>query len=270
VIRHLICAIVLALVFAGCGGDDGPTMPRDTPTGVTITTSATMFYIGATVTLSASVTMSSGSTQPLTSGCAWGTDSADILNINPSTGAMTGTGSGEATVWCDYQGMRGTKRLRILPNYAGTFLGSYTVTGCSDSGDFRSEDFCDSFPNRLVLPLRFDFQQNNDSLNGRTSLGSVTSDAFVSTVRVDGGVQVLSRHANSGFTIQSTWDLTSRQAGRIEGRVATVWTFSGASGQGRVTGDLFNTNRQLTAARVLAPASPPVKTLRDLVNAIRR
>lgn len=120
-------------------------------------TSVAQRFSSSSVTLAASA-----NTAPVT-GCSWGGDAPNVLSVNAGTGQITGMASGEVTVWCDYQGVRGTKRLRVLPNYGGVYLGSYSVSGCNHSRIFDAANWCGSFNTGRALPLRFDFSQTTDS-----------------------------------------------------------------------------------------------------------
>src|SRR5262245_28768234 len=116
-------------ISAACGGDGGtPAAPTPMVQSVTVASSSDLIFIGASETFTATAAMSSGGTQSVTGG-TWGTDSPSVASVD-STGRVTGVGSGMATIFVDFQGRRGTKLIRGLPNYQGAWSGSYAITGC--------------------------------------------------------------------------------------------------------------------------------------------
>lgn len=254
----------------GCGGSGGGgTAPSPTATGITINTpnNATMFAIGQTFTFTATATMSNGTTQAAAG--AWGTDAPAVATAS-GNGDVRFVGSGDVTVFVDYGGTRGTRRVRGLPNYQGTWVGSYSVSGCEHSGAFGAANFCGDFPNNRVLPLSFVFTQTNDSVTGTTSLGTLRSNQATGPITLDGTLALPATYQDGTFTLTESWVLQSREAGKITGRVMVLWRASGYSGEARLSGDLFNVNRTSTAAAmpVAAPRAP--RTLQELIRAVMR
>jgi hypothetical protein len=269
--RAFIVSVVGAVLVAACGGSGGggATAPSPTATAITISTpnNASMFSIGQTVTFSASAAMSNGSTQAVTG--TWGADAPGVATAS-GNGDIRFVGSGDVTVYVDYAGMRGTKRVRGLPNYQGTWVGSYAITGCEQSGAFAAIAFCGEFPNNVVLPLSFVFTQTNDSVSGTASLGTLRSNQASGPVGLDGTLALPATYQDGTFMLTESWMIQSREAGKITGRVSVIWRASGYSGEGRISGDLFNVNRTSSMTTgVAAPSSAP-RTLQDLIRAVGR
>ena len=76
-----------------------------------MTSASDLLFIGAIETFRATATLSDGTTQPI-SGGTWGSNEQQIVSVEPSTGRVTGIGSGNATVFVDYQGSRGTRAIQ--------------------------------------------------------------------------------------------------------------------------------------------------------------
>jgi hypothetical protein len=226
-----------------------------------------MFAIGQTFTFTASATMSSGGTQAVTG--TWGADAPAVATAS-GNGDIRFVGSGDVTVFVDYAGMRGTKRVRGLPGYQGTWVGSYLITGCEHSGAFAGIDFCGDFPNNKVLPLSFVFTQTNDSVTGTTSLGTLRSNQASGPVALDGTLALPATYQDGSFTLTESWTIQSHEAGKITGRVFVIWRASGYSGEGRIAGELFNVNRTSSIAATAPPAPTVPRTLRDLIRAVGR
>lgn len=226
-----------------------------------------MFAIGQTVAFTASATMSNGGTQTVSG--TWGTDAPPVATAS-GNGDIRFVGSGDVTVFVDYAGMRGTKRVRGLPNYQGTWVGSYAITGCSQSGAFAAIRFCADFPNDRVLPLSFVLTQTNDAVTGTMSLGTLRSNQATGPIATDGTLALPATYQDGTFTLNESWTLQSREAGKITGGVLAVWRVSGYSGEGRIRGELFNVNRTSSIAAPAPAAAPTPRTLRELIDAALR
>jgi len=79
--------------------------------------------------------MSDGSTKAVIGG-VWGVDDPRVATVETTTGEVTIVGSGMVNVFVDYEGKQGSKAIRGLPNYQGTWTGSYRISSCSSTGDF--------------------------------------------------------------------------------------------------------------------------------------
>ena len=128
-------AVGFMLLSAACGGGSTPVaptpvVPSPTVSGVTVTSVNSRVFLGATEQMNATVTLSNGTTQ--TAAGTWGSDNTIVASVS-SSGLVTGVSAGEATVYVDVPSMpRATKRIRALPTYAGTWIGTYLViTWCS-------------------------------------------------------------------------------------------------------------------------------------------
>lgn len=71
------------------------------------------------------------------------------------------------------------------------------------------------------------------------------------------------------MTVDKIWNLNQRQAGRIEGNVSLHFEHNTYVGEANVSGNLFNTNRQLTMEPLLGASAPNrPTTLEDLLRAM--
>src|SRR5262245_305818 len=124
------------LAASACGGNGGsPSAPSPTATSVAVTfPSGGTIFIGAQAQLRATVTMSDGSTQDRTSSATWSSDAPAIATV-ATNGMVTAVAAGEATIAADVS-VRGTIRIRVFPEFAGTWVGSEVVTVCEESGAF--------------------------------------------------------------------------------------------------------------------------------------
>ena len=226
------------LISSGCGSSGGatsstaptstPTAPTPTITALSISSSKSYVFIGRTEQMTASATMSNGTTSPPTG--TWGSDASSVANVNGS-GLVTGVGSGYATIFFDSGGRRATQLFRGMPAYGGSWYGTYLVAACSQSGTFSQINACATTINR-VFPISFGANQTADSVSGTVLLGAVTFDTFSSTVNSSGGLTFSAFHngSSSDFTQNTTWTLNSTSAGNITGSLLNSVTGSGFSG----------------------------------------
>jgi hypothetical protein len=84
--------------------------------------------IGATETFSAFAVGADGNGAPVTA--TWTTDSPTVATVSPQ-GVATALSAGVATITAGYQGLRANRALRVIPSYAGSWLGGYRATTCT-------------------------------------------------------------------------------------------------------------------------------------------
>jgi hypothetical protein len=261
--------VLVAFVLAGCGGDSasrGPTQPSSgSPSylSITITSPGENFYLGETHTFTAQATLAGGTTQALSTG--FQSDTPSVATVTPA-GAVTVVGIGEANIYIVAGGVQGQKRIRTFPSFQGNWVGSYSITECSATGDFQAAGMCSStFQLHTVLPTTMQFVQTRDQVTGTTNLGSIRLNS--ATGPVSGVTLTLDTTGVSGtFDFIVNWRLTSTQKDRITGEIAFLIRGAAYRGEARVRGAVFNTNR-VTASS--APArTRSVGDLRDLFEAL--
>ncbi len=260
--RVVIVAVALA-VAAACNKSSGKSPVAPTPQVTSIAVNGPdRVFLGRTGAYSA--TMTGGS-----EACSWGGDAPAIGSISPA-GVLTGLGNGSITIWCDAAGLRGTKLVQVIANYAGGWIGTYRIVGCSASGDFASQRFCDEFPNDRVLPLSGAFTQSGVTVTGSFSLGQITAAPATTIVTPDGAMTLNLVHEGTGAVgIRSEWRVRQDQDGKMTGHVASTWTIGGFVGSGIIHGELFNTNRASAAASGLQTPQT-FRTFDDVIRGMGR
>lgn len=264
--RIIVGAAVLSLV--SCGGQGStPTAPTPTVQSITVASSTDLVLIGASEMFTANVVMSDGSARPATGG-TWGSDAAGVATAESGTGRVTGVGSGSATVFFELQGTRGTKTIRVLPGYQGTWSGSYAIRSCSHSGDLARADFCSNFPANRVFPTSMNLTQDRDRVQGRFFLGTLGADGN-GPVQGDGRLALTGAVREPAATIETLWALESASAGRITGALSLLWRATGFSGDARINADIRDLNRtsSIAAPAMLAPPRGGT-TLADALRAL--
>ncbi len=203
--RLLVCSFVLlGVATVGCGGN--PTQATPVVAQVTLTSSATEFYLGQTYSFSAG-----GAT--ITS---WSSDAPSVATV--ANGQVTIVGVGDATIIASGPAAHGTQRITSYPNVQGAWNGSYVVNSCSDNGGLAQARFCDSpFTPGHVLPIQFNLTQDRTGVSGTVSTGSIASDNF--TAPTSGNtVHIVATAAAGSFQQTMNWTLNQNAgAGQLQG-----------------------------------------------------
>lgn len=267
----VLCASSAFVVLASCGGG-GPTAPRVTPTSITINSTSAFILVGQTETFTATLVFSDGTTQALTGG-TWGSDAVNVATVGAATGLVTSVRSGDVTIFVDAQGIRGTKRITIVPNYQGIWAGAYVVNSCTQTGGFATGGYCGTiFPIGASAPVAFTLSQTGGTISGQTFLGQIASSPF-STVAVAGGGLVFQATAQLPvtpftFRIDQAWQINQATAGTLTGTVVQTWTEPLVGGQMVVGATLFNVTHSSAQPMSMRPGSP-LGSLADIASAIR-
>jgi hypothetical protein len=230
-------------------------------------------YIGDTARIHASARMTDNSNQSITNG-TWASDNTSVATVD-NTGVVTAVGSGLVNITVTFGGKTGTKQLRCLPNYAGTWTGTYTVTACAASGDFDLYGFCGVVPAGTVLNTDLVLTQSGDQITGQLFLGTLSATA-TGPIAIDGHLNLTGRVIEGDFTIDTAYTLQSTVPGEITGDMTQLWLALAATwlGQGQLTCVMNTVTRSTTMQRepgvVGLQGLPPNPTLQDLLNALRR
>ena len=260
---------VLCLLIAlwSCKSSETPTVPKPTTSSITVNASSDMFFIGTVEVFTAVATMSDGSTKAVVGG-VWGVDWPNVATVESSTGKVTIVGSGTCTVYVDYEGKRGTKLIRGLPNYQGTWSGTYTPTSCSYSGSaFKA--ICSEFTTGSVWPTKLTLTQEKDRVTGRFYLGLMGADAS-GPVATDGTLSLSGAIKEGSNTIDVSWKLQSTTPGKCTGSLTQLWYNVYYPGSARVEANIRDLNRTSTVETWYpAKSLPPNATVQDAIDALR-
>lgn len=254
-----ILVFMLSIVVAACGGKGGDTPTAPSVTAPAISTSNTMIFIGQTVQFSAT----GGGT------IRWGGDTPQVATVDQTTGRVTGVGNGRVTIWAENEGGRTTRLLRGLPSYAGSWQGSYAITGCQSTGDMAAIAFCGNFFQGQVLNMQLQMSQTEDRVSGSFAFGGNAGSLNASTVAENGVLPLTGTFSSSNGTIQmSNARLESTTAGTITGRFDQTWSVSGASGFGILSCEIRNVTRT-SGGPTFGLSAPAMENL-SLEEMIRR
>jgi len=277
-----VVAIGALVLLGACG--DGSELPTPTPVGeptvvsvnVSIPAGGTLF-IGAQVQFRATATLSNGTTEDRTSSATWGSDAPAVATVS-SSGVVTAHAAGEATVFADVN-PRGTLRIRVFPDFAGTWSGTEVVTLCEESGVFVGL-LCD--PDVLGVGAVFShndrFTQNGGSVTAEI-LFEDGSSTMTGTVSIGGELELPSAPvlpAVEGIDVQTAnWKSRADTPGRMTGAYEWIFTAPGLPGSSRQVYELRDVVRTGAAASAStragsAGAEGRLERIRRRLEAIRR
>jgi hypothetical protein len=162
-----------------------------------------------------------------------------------ANGLVTAVGVGSATITADYEGMRATRLIQVLPDYAGRWVGEFVVRDCAVSGGFRAE-WCEQILAAPAFPARLDLVQTRTAISGTWTLqedttGPVTGNVSATppgTLTLEGSV------TRGGITTTiSSWETVTTDNQAMTGDFTLTWTTRGVPGNARTVVTLRNFRR---------------------------
>lgn len=236
---------------------------------IAVISSSNMLYIGASETFTAVATMTDGSSKAVIEG-VWSEDNPGVAMVEAATGQVTIVGSGMVNIFVDYAGQQGSKSIRGLPNYQGTWSGSYIFTSCNATGDFLLIDFCSIAPLGELLPIELNLIQIDDRVEGRFLLGDMGAETN-GPIQTDGRLLLTGAIQEDTITIEVAMLFQSAVPGQITGHMSHRWRMTGLSGTGQLEADIQELSRISTMVMSLRSVPRMVSpTLKDVVRALRR
>ena len=241
--RALVTGLLLA---AGCGTHDGPTeptpMPAPTTTGVSVTHSAeSTIFIGNEVTFQATVTLSDGSREDA-SDVTWSSDAPSVATVS-AAGLVTAVAAGEATISAEVAaGRGGYLRIRVYPEFQGSWVGRGLLTDCTATGDslwsLLCAGFLDGDPAARRGEATLELTQSDADVGGVVDLGEGRRLEIQSgEVSVDGTLRLTfdeSTFALDGAELDvevRSWETRADTPGSMTGgfQLAYSWALSAGS-----------------------------------------
>lgn len=272
-------ATVALMTLCGCGGGGGstPAAPTKTPTSVAVgPTTAGLIKVGDDQAYTATVHWSDGTDTVETA--AWSSDNSGVATVD-GTGKAHGVNSGEATLIAATTGHgTGTLKIRVVPNYQGTWTGDYTIRGCSATGAFDPNDWCgrDGFAVNSIFPIKLAITQNADKISGTVTLGQVVTSLDVSSsLAIDGGANASGQgtFTDSGGTVVTVTinPMSLRASGpSMTGSFTQKWTAAGFGGGATISSELNSVPRTASIMIEEFGAPPRFSSMGDLLRLLRQ
>ena len=221
---------IVGLVMAPACGNGGPAkVTAPSLTNITVSGSD-LLLIGQSETFTA---VDNGGSAVTTA--TWGTDAPGVVAVESYTGRITAVGTGTATVFADLNGVRGTKSVRTLPNFAGSWSGLYQETACEATGDWAK--FCVNDPWELgTAYVWMTLTQDRDTVSGRASLAAEPEAATGSgSISPDGTLTFTGIERSHGLSIEFTKvSFQQLQNGGMTGTFELLYTRPDYKGTDRV------------------------------------
>jgi hypothetical protein len=187
-----------------------------------VSPSLDLLLINSTQTLTATATLSNGTTSVVSP--RWSTDAQSVASV--VNGLVTGLGAGEATIAADHEGARTTQRVRVLPDFAGRWIGSYRVASCAETLDWRGA--CDDEDPNDLWYLETTLAQTRDTVTSSNvaALSDVTVPA-TGTIATNGALTLSGSGSvtSNGFVIEFRlvdWQSTTQNNQQMGGTFTLI------------------------------------------------
>jgi hypothetical protein len=257
----LAMALAGLTTLAACGSPTKPgSVEPDRVTSLALTPGTDLLKVGASMNLSLEASFSNGTKQTM-SVVTWGSDNPAVAQV--SGGRVVAVGPGEATVYGDCQHGRAQRRIRVVPDYQGSWAGMYRVGSCTADGDWQSERICDELNVPADAPIMLRLAHERTDVSGTIVLGTLAGDAN-GTIGIPGRLSLNGAvtYEEDGLTVRITlsdWS-TLATGTRMTGGFTQVWSIAGISGSMRLGCEMLSVDRtsqalQIPAVRPAAPGS---------------
>jgi hypothetical protein len=204
----LACAGVLAL--AACGGEGrasntaGPSSVRAAQ-GLTVAPASTnLLKIGPEQAYTALVRWTDGT--ETTEAATWRSDAAAVASVD-GAGRARALDTGEATLVARAQNIEGTLRIRVVPDYSGSWDGSAVIGACRETGAWAGSGSCSALPPGNP-EVRISSAQDRDRVTGTLTFDGLPAPLGDTVIGADGGLSATARTSftEDGVTLSVVFD----------------------------------------------------------------
>ena len=239
--QNVIVCVALAML-SGCSSGSNGGNPSGPGTPVTTTalaiTLADIVLAGNTATATATATLSNGQTQAVTAG--FRSDAQSVATVTDS-GTVTGVANGEATITVAAGGREATKRIRVAPNYAGSWSGQQRITSCTATGDFIGICEYEGGFIGVNFPIALTARQAGDlTVSGEFTVEGVPFPTFTTAIDAQGAIAFAGSASMDGITDDASWQMHSAEPRRATGTIRERFTIAGLSGDVVYLSDITN------------------------------
>lgn len=235
---RLVSAIALVTLAMGCG-DKNPTRPSGTTAAITgfAITGADAVLTGLSASYTVTATLADGTTRTVTP--AWTSSNPGVASVD-SAGRLDGRAHGSTNLTASYEGRSASKTVQVVNNYEGTWVGSYVIRACADTGDLTNHDggWCLGGPGRVgtVDGILLTLVQSGKNLSEITGTVGSFRETITGVVTADGRLNLVGTLTERDFDYAEItiailqlgqWDTNLDGPGGMTGRWAQDMTFPG-------------------------------------------
>lgn len=160
-------------------------------------------------------------------------------------------------------GGKSTDPSERIPDYAGNWSGTYTITGCTQSGGVALANICGSLGS--TPPYSFALTQSSRNVSGSFALGSIQFPSTGGSIASDGSLALSATTNQNGIIVIVNWAL-NMPASVITGTITQNWTSTTLSGSAAVAGSINNAIRSQGLTQSIRTFAP--LTIHDVANAV--
>jgi hypothetical protein len=234
----LFIALVGGLfVIAACGKSDSA--PSPTVSNLSLSPATDWVKIKGTEHFSVTALYSTGASESVSP--AWTSNNTGVATVD-SAGLVTGVAAGQATVVATYQSKTAMRDIRVIPDYAGRWAGSWSVTSCATTGALPAS-WCNSVQG-ASLPATLQVLQTKDQVSAAWTLQESNGTAQGS-IAGDGKLTLSGSSLQSGVTIEIvSWQTVTTDNQQMTGTFTLKWTPTGVNGSAQTVVVLQNFRKQ--------------------------
>lgn len=268
-LRDFAAAALLLGPLVACGGSKEPGPgpgPSPSVTSIAISPGTDMLKIKGTENYVATAAYSNGTTATVTP--TWRSDNPAVLTIEGG-GRATANASGTATIIAEHEGRSGTKLVRVVPDYGGSWRGYMSLRNCQGDGAWAAG--CAEIAPGDLDTISMAVTQQGAGITATLDLGGFAGPV-TGSIAMDGALSVTGTYSTTmdGFPIDIAvveWQTMSTDNARMTGRASFTMRSSVAPGQARLDFDLLNVSKSTT---LNAPRDAGGELARAFRRVIRR
>jgi hypothetical protein len=225
----VVIVIVISSVFAAACGNSSPAQPSKTVSSLSMSPGTDWIKVKATEKFSVTAQYSTGASEAVTP--TWASDATSVAAVDTS-GTVTGVAAGLATISASYQGASVTRTIRVIPDYAGHWVGNWVVSSCTVQT--LPASWCDPIRNG-TFPATLDIRQSKDVVSADWTFQEA-SGTHPGTIAPDGTLTLTGSTLQDGVTVEiTTWQTVTTDNRTMTGNFTLTWRPPNGSAQTRIT-----------------------------------
>ncbi len=211
-----------------------PSAPTPTVSSIAINLQNPLL-VGASVTATATATLSNGQTEAVTAG--WRSDAPSVASITDA-GAVTAHANGEATISVSRGAAQASTRIRVAPNYDGRWAGSLRITACTPTGDYVGICQFEGAEIGRMIPTTLTLRQSGGlTISVDFAIDVLSYAPVTSQIEGDGRFRFATTATHEATTSEASAEIRPLDVGRLTGTARERYIASGPLFSGDVTFD---------------------------------